>query len=356
MLAHPLFTVVGAMVIAFVLIDVIWTTMHRGGGPITRLLITPLWRATLRMHHRGWTSHRIMSLAGLTLIVFTVLCWITLTWAGWTLVFMGDEYAVLHSEDEAPAGFAERVYYTGFTVFTLGVGDYVAHRDSFWQILTAVASFTGFGLITFVLAYLIPVVQAAVKRRAMASRITALGPSPEEMVANAFADGRLDRLDSAVEGLLADLAHLRQAHEAYPVLHFFHEPNREENLAVAVARLDEAVRLAECTEGTMDRCLVREWGVLLGRFLSTVDGGTFEREAPPPPSWQRLPDGDVPKFDRAQLRRRAEEDAERRAALGALVQANGWTWDAVIGARDQDPRSEANAEPSEVETEASARA
>jgi len=90
--------------------------------------------------------------------------------------------------------------------------------------------------------------------------------------------------------------------------------------------------------------------------LSTVDGGTFEREAPPPPSWQRLPDGDVPKFDRAQLRRRAEEDAERRAALGALVQANGWTWDAVIGARDQDPRSEANAEPSEVETEASARA
>jgi len=349
MIFHPLLSAAGAAVILFTLLDVVWTTMHRGGGPITRSLVHPLWRLLLRIHHRGYATHRIMSVTGLTLVLLTVLSWIALTWAGWTLVFMGDQWAVVHSEDNAPAGFAERIYYTGFTVFTLGVGDYVANRDSFWQILTAVASFTGFGLITFALAYLIPVVQAAVKKRAVASQITAMGDGPIELVQNTFAEGSFDRLHSALEELLGSLAHLRQAHEAYPVLHFFHEPAREENLAVAVARLDEALRIAHCTSGTLQHCLVHEWGIQVGRFLATVNDGYLEHDPPPAPVIA-LDGVDCPSVDRTKLRSRLERDEERRAALAALVAGHGWTWAAVSGERDEDPKSEEKAEPAEEST------
>jgi uncharacterized membrane protein len=329
---HPIYGALGAAILIVLFVDVVWTTMHRHGGLATRVAVGRLWNVARRTHLRGLVGHRLMSAMGVALVVLTVLLWIGLLWLGWTLVFLSLPEAVQRVSDDAQASVAERIYYVGFTVFTLGVGDYTPGRSVAWQVLTAVASFSGFGLVTFVITYLMPVVQSAVAKRALASRITALGRSPREMVRAASGQGK-SGLETAVGSALSDLASTHQQHQAYPVLHFFHHPRTEENVAVAVARLDEALRL-EAASRDVTPCspaVRRQWSTLLDRFLGTMDDTASDEHEPDLP--QVAPGKGV---DQERLARECARDRRRRQRLGALIHGQGWSWaDVDPGLRDE---------------------
>lgn len=344
--SHPVYLVVGVVVLAGLLVEVVWTTMHRGGGPVTRLLTKTLWGLAVRTHHRfGRWGHQVMSVVGFTLVLFTVGSWILAVWGGWTLVFMGAPDAVLDAESALPASAAQRLYFTGFTAFTLGMGDFTPADHLLWQSLTILCSVSGFVLITFALAYLIPVVQNAVAKRVFASQVTALGAEPVEVLRSGWSGRSFSRLQSVLENAVEPLAHLRHAHRAYPVLHFFHEPLASESMAVAVARLDEAVRLAALTrDHDLDEGLLRQWDVLVDRFLAQMAGDTEGVDAPPPCGYERLRDQGVAMPSRRDFERAMRDDEERRRRLSALVHGHGWTWEAVCGTDDRSQAEVAAAE------------
>ncbi|WP_077589262.1 hypothetical protein [Planococcus lenghuensis] len=133
-----IYLVAGIGLLLFVTIDVFWTTLwvDGGAGPISSRLSRFLWKMT-RGISRGHPL--LLSLAGPAVLATTLLTWIGLLWLGWLLVFSGDIHSVVDTRDDKPINWSERVYFMGYIIFTLGVGDYIP-REGFWQVATAAAS------------------------------------------------------------------------------------------------------------------------------------------------------------------------------------------------------------------------
>ncbi|HET6626252.1 MAG TPA: potassium channel family protein [Nocardioidaceae bacterium] len=176
-----LLVAVGLALVLLVFVDALTTTLvvAAGAGPLTRRVSRVLWSLLLRVHTRDKPS-LMLSAGGTMLLVLTVVTWVVGLWVGWSLVFLGSDQ-VISSSDRAPASPAGVVYFTGMTIFTLGVGDFVVD-SAVWRVLSTVASFTGLTLVTLAITYLVSVVSAVVARRALAIHIIALGDTAEDTV------------------------------------------------------------------------------------------------------------------------------------------------------------------------------
>ena len=116
---------IGAALVLLAFVDAVMTTMTAGtgGGPLTSRLGRGLWRVLLRVS--GGRSSRLLSYAGALILLATVAVWVLLPWGGWTLMVFGSD-AVVDSTTGGPASVPATIYYAGFVVFTLGVGDFVS--------------------------------------------------------------------------------------------------------------------------------------------------------------------------------------------------------------------------------------
>ena len=87
-------TVLGALLVVAVLVDLGWTTLApaAGKGPLTRAVGRLTWRATAR----SW-SHTARQARGYVVLVGVLLAWVAGTWFGWSLVFLGADGAVVDS-------------------------------------------------------------------------------------------------------------------------------------------------------------------------------------------------------------------------------------------------------------------
>lgn len=113
--------------VALTYLDALGTTMvvRSGAGPITRRLTNVLWRLALKLtpSHRG---SRMLAITGGGLLVKTIVVWVLMLWAGWTLIFLAGDATVVDATTRPPASVLDVAYFSGFTVLTLGVGDFVA--------------------------------------------------------------------------------------------------------------------------------------------------------------------------------------------------------------------------------------
>lgn len=159
---------VGLLLVAAALVDLAWTTVAAGSGagPITGRLAGRLWRIALAIHHRR-PSHALLTFAGVLVVFAVLLSWIILVLAGWVLVFSSADGAVRGAHSQAPANLVGRLYFSGYTVFTLGNGDY-APGDGLWQLATIFAVGAGLILVTLSITYLVPVAAAVAARRQLA--------------------------------------------------------------------------------------------------------------------------------------------------------------------------------------------
>ena len=114
-------------------------------------------------------------------LLAAVLMWTLLLWAGWALVFLASEGAVIGASSGAPADAWARVYFVGYTLVTLGLGAYPPAGPAA-QLATTAASLSGLVVLTLAISYILPVLQAAVHRRATAAPLSAssvtTGPGP----------------------------------------------------------------------------------------------------------------------------------------------------------------------------------
>ncbi|NEK86746.1 hypothetical protein GCU60_13430 [Blastococcus saxobsidens] len=322
----------GSVLVLLVLADVLLTTLTlgEGAGPLTRRLLGLLWRGSLRLRRPGRRS-RLLSNSGPALLVVTVAFWLTTTWLGWWLVFLGSG-SVRSAETQAPAGPADVAYYAGYAISTLGTGDFVAD-SSVWRILTALAGVEGLILVTLSITYLLGVVSAVVARRALATQVHALGGTAGEIVVEGWTGhGFSPAFTQHLVGLTTALTGVVQQHFAYPVLHYFRTASPAESAPVAVALLDDVLLLLDSAVDAgvaPDASAVRPARRTVADYVRTVGGlaaGGHPGDPPPCPSVVPLERAGIP------LRSTAERDSafrsgtDRRRGLRQLVEEAGWSW------------------------------
>jgi hypothetical protein len=324
----------GILVVLVVLADVVDTTLRvDGGGWLTRFVMTASMRAlTWRRAHAP--SRRRTRSSGALVVVASMLTWMGLLWFGWLLVFLPHAFAVVSSTDGAPADFWSRVYFAGYSVITLGVGDF-APRGAFFQVATVASAITGFFLVTLSVTYVLALVSAVVESRQLAARVFLVGDTPNALIENTRVHEAHDELVTFALGLVEPIALLTQRHYAFPVLRLFRTRERTTSSAVAIAMLDEALTILlhgvrPCDARTATR-LDRVRNVIARHVRDEkVRASEVDGSAPPVPSLDGLREVGVPLVDTEHFRRDVERLASRRRLLKALVRQEDWTWEQVV--------------------------
>lgn len=202
------------------------------GGWVTGRCGRLAWRAMApsRRRQRHGPSH----LLGRLIVLATPLAWLMGLWAGWTLVFVGSSNSIVTTAEGTPASTVETVYFTGYTLFTLGNGELRPFGGQ-WQITTAVAALSGFAILTLAVTFIILVVQAATTRRRIASTIALYGTTPAQLSA-ALDDGTVDE-----DRLASAIIELTETHAAFPALHFLHATDETRSAPAMIANLGIAL-------------------------------------------------------------------------------------------------------------------
>ncbi len=324
-------TLPGLIVIVIVMVDVGWTTLTtQGSGPVTRLI-------TLGVAYvsAGFCTvfgrRSLLVTAGPLAVVVVGSAWLLALWGGWLLVFSALPGGVVDAQSEKPADLVERIYFVGFTLSTLGVGDFKPHGD-ISRILTALAAFNGLVLVTLIITYAVPLVQGAVARRKLALSISLLGNSPQEIVWRAWQSREAQGFENALEKVSEDLMQCSEQRLAYPLLDLFYCRQTRFSLGVQLSRLDEALSLmtAGLQPGYQWRSFVVEnTRELISHYLYRVEKKHSKTRAPVPPlpGIGLLKRRNVPVVDNQEAA--LSRLKNRRARLHRLVRQEGWGWCAV---------------------------
>lgn len=324
---------VGAALVVLALVDLAITALPVAarGGPVTALLAKALWQLPPRRSERG-AHHKALQAASFAIVVAVLVAWVALLWGGWSLVFMGGDSAVVEATSGRPAGGWARVYYAGFSAFSLGTGDY-RPEGTLWQLASVVSVLTGMSVLTLSVTYVLGVVSAETHKRQVASSIAAMGVSPEAVLYRAW-DGRsLRALETHLRMVSAELSRLAQQHFAYPVLHYLHSTDVKTAVPPNVARLGEVIRIVrnDLRDVGVSALTLQSTESAIESLLATrahVDADLRE-QPPPPPDTEALRAGGLPVAQNAPARL-AEADVERRERLLGLVHTDGWRWDTDV--------------------------
>tara|TARA_Y100000782_G_scaffold4962_1_gene5953 strand:+ start:206365 stop:207300 length:936 start_codon:yes stop_codon:yes gene_type:complete len=213
----------------------------RGAGKVTSFWGHFYWSLLLKIHYKR-PIHRVLEVFGPLFTILTVICWYSLIYLGWFLVFASNEDSVIINTTKANTTLSEKFYFLGATMATTGYGDTVPSALP-W---TALGNFSATGttlLLTISLSYVLPVLQAAQKRRVLGQTVFAQGSNVLEFYDSAT------RSDGDFDQIILNIAKLLQVHsdnhKIYPVLHFFHNSNKDNSSSIAVLMVTDALFISQ---------------------------------------------------------------------------------------------------------------
>lgn len=305
------------------MLDFVWTTMSLDdAGPVTRRASWLLW-AGFRGASRRLAKPALISAAGPVILLSTLMGWIVLLWIGWTLIFVAYEHAILSLPEMEPASFWGRVYFTGFTISTLGIGGLMP-GGAFWRVLTAAAALNGLVVITVGITYLLAVLGAVVERRQFAAHLAALGAAPHEILIRAWDGHSFKDLATHFSTLIPGLLLQTEKQLAYPILHFFRAEQASRAAGPAIAKLDDTLTLLEhgvVPEKRPPEALIRPLRVGIDTLLDNLTPAYIcpTDQAPPAPRLAPLRAAGIPVVDDATFERRVRQLADRRRTALAMV-------------------------------------
>ena len=325
--------VVGVALVALAVYDAVSTTLasSSAAGPVTGRVGRGLWSLARRL--AGGPRSPVLTVAGPVILLTTIIVWVLLLWIGWWCVFMADGDAIVSASTLEPASWSERVYYTAYTLFTLGNGDFKP-TGAVWQIATGLSVANGLGLVTMAITYVIPVMTAVTERRQQASSIHGLGATAQGILVNAWDGESLRFLDQPLLRFAEDVNRTAQRHLTYPILHFFHSKDRSDEFAVSVTAFDEAltiVSLAVDEEARPHSAAVSAARHAIGRLLMIIEASFHDAapQPPPPPDLEPLRRAGVPVVDDHRFHTALAEVDGRRRVLYGFATGSTWPWDAA---------------------------
>ncbi len=327
----------GVLLLLLVAVDILATTLTLSrGGPLTNFINR---LAHLVLVPWAFRSKRLRPGVGAILLATVFLSWLFLGWLGWLLIFSAEPSAIVNSTTKVGADLMDRMYFTGYTMSTLGIGDFTA-SSWIYQLLVGVAGGYGFAIFTLSISYLVPVVSAASDERGMAKRVAMLGSCPTDALVQSFDGQGFSPLVKRLQSLESAFASLEPKHSAYPVLRFFVGSNHGESLDLAAARLycmaqmlrygvredlrPHPYELMPLMEGLKDYLFVLE------------DAGVKPGdETAPKPSLEPLRARGIPCVDEASWQAApCLLEPSESALLCASLGTHGWCWDDVERGED----------------------
>lgn len=327
--ARALLAVPGVALVVLALADTILTAIrvdHRG-GPVTRYVSGVMWRA----FHGGGERRRSgpPTITGVIITMAIVGIWILLAMAGWYLVYSADPNAIVGSTSGEPADAWARLYTVGYTLSTLGLGDFVP-QGAPWQVVTAVASGYGFGMATLVITYLAGVAAAVTAKRQLARTIRGLGRSPQEIVRRAWDGEHFRVLQEHLLSIVPALHGVAEQHRAYPLISYFKSSERDAADVPAVALLHDTLAILDAADDDvrMPPLVIAPAYEAIDAYLAALpgtDADPDELDAPPWPDVEDLREQGVPVSPFEDLDE-SEEALRRRRRLGAVMHHQGWGW------------------------------
>ena len=329
-----IFALSGVIITFIVVIDILQTTFFlNGAGFLSGKISFGIWKILLKIH-RKLHSHKFLSYTGGSIILITFIIWGLLFLLGISLIFLSSDTSVVNNNTNLPATLWEKVYYVGFTVTTLGVGDFVA-GSKLWQIITIFSAVTGFFLLTLLISYLISLLTSVKKKRTLASIINNVGKSPKDFLLQLKTGDNFNNLSGLLSSFIQQVNSMTQDHLTYPALHYFHSTTKNTAIAPAVAILDEALSiliisypdkykdisiLIDPTRDAIDNLLATLKNSYIGPGDETPDipdlDSFYEH------NFSNILPHDIIKF--------YSSITERRRILLAYVKNNGWQWDDVV--------------------------
>lgn len=343
----------GLALVALTLHDMLATTVavSLGSGPISHRLAQQVWRGFLALYRRR-DSHRLLAWGGPTTLLVIVLTWLLLLLAGWSLVLSWP--GALATAETVPGPTAlDRVSLAASLV--VGRGDpAVAPSGQLWTLVTEVAGLSGLVLLSLAIAYVLPVVNAVVHTRRVASSISALGHTPEALLERAWNGRDFGVLRLHLIPLVAMISQVAEQHLAYPVVHYFHSVERHTALGPSIAVLDDALTVLDaCKEGErMEPSTVVPLRAAITEFLDTLEQAfiTPADDVGPVPDADGLVERGLPLTTQG-CEAAFARVAGRRRLLRALLEHDGWSreqlsrgsWEqaAIFGREDAGAHEEA---------------
>lgn len=326
---NPGLLALGIVVLGVAVVDLLWTTLwvEGGAGPLTSRLMASTWAAIRRPGER---YPRVLTLAGPVILSLGLATWIGLLWGGWTLVFAGAENSIFDTRDPGPVSWIERFYFVGYTLFTMGNGDFTPN-DGVWQVATSLTTASGMLLVTLVVSYVISVLDAVTQKRAFASNVSGLGQRGEEIVQTAWNGEDFDGLDLPLNTFTTEINELTTNHHGYPILHYFYTDRREYAPVPSIVALDEALTILRFGVQEDDRpgkAVLENARASVRNYLQTL-GTSFVHVAqspPPPPDLTAVREADVPTVTDEAFAQSLEASEGRRRRLGGLLEADARDW------------------------------
>ena len=323
-----LYTILGVAILGGTIADLLWTTVWVEGraGPLTTRLMAWTWNGLRRI---GGRDSRLLALSGPLVLTISLTTWIALLWIGWTFVFAGAPDSLVDTSGPGPISWAERFYFTGYSLFTLGNGGY-APQGSVWQIVTVLTTGSGMLFVTLIVTYVLSVLGAVTQKRTFASNVSGLGETSESVVRAGWTGERFSGFDLPLNTIATRLDELTVNHMAYPILHYFYTADQQYAAVVSVAVLDETLTLLEFgipEANYQNRATVKSARSSVDNYLEMVNATfTTSDDAPPTPNLDLLRETGLPTVSDEEFADSLTDLCDRRRDLLGLVTSDEHSW------------------------------
>lgn len=242
-----LIQIAGIGIILTIFADVYLTALYPRSGrdTLSLLLSKKIWEIFRQASHLPIIGGRhILSHCGASLIIIVVVFWVCSLTLGFALLMwpaLGQ--GIQASQGRTPTDFATALYYSGFSLTTLGVGDLVP-KTAWWRVLTILEAAMGFSVITATITYLLSVYSALNRRNTFALSLyhrSSNTANTAELLVGLKGFGQFEMAAQEISAITRDLLFLLESHHAYPVLHYFRFQQPHYSLArIALVSLDLA--------------------------------------------------------------------------------------------------------------------
>lgn len=325
-----LFYILGFSLTSFVIIDLIWTTfwVDGGAGPLSDTLTTSVWQLIKKIDNKLFYN-----LTGPITLALTLLSWFLFLWIGVALFFAGDPGSIVNTTTNQTATWTDLIYYSGFTLFTLGIGDFTP-QSAFFKIVTALVSGMGMMLLTFGASYIISVVSAVVEKRSFARSVSGLGATSTELLKNIWDGKDFHQFDLILSSLNDQITKLTQQNQAFPLVQYYHSENPRKASAVNTAILDEALtilRYGVADKSTVNLTLVKATQSSIQTYSETAIQGYGNQvdsieEIPPEIDLSSFKEIPIEMKDPKEFTTDINELSDRRNNLFTIIKIDNHEW------------------------------
>lgn len=267
-----LVSTVGALLVAFVLLDIFHTLWHpRGFGSMARRVVQTVWRVSMTL-----TRQQGSELAGPLGILATVATWAFLNIVGWALIYLpwmpGSFYFASPLKPAIASDVLSSLYLSLVTLATLGFGDITPAAPAL-RLATPLEALIGFVMLTAAISWMLQVYPALGRRRAAAAELEILAATGAvDVVENGDPSVAASILHSVTRSLSGVTVDLIQYAESY---YFWERQSRlslPANLSVVVELIDASQRSSHPEVKQAGATLQRAADVLADRLHYYVGG------------------------------------------------------------------------------------